>query len=152
MSARGAPGFPDLTDGEWMWGSDFVAIKTTLTGGRQAAMAPWGAALGGDQGIAAMTQYVLSLSGAEHDAAVAATAAPQFQAFCVACHGPEGKGNALFGAPDLTNDVWLYGGTAEHIATTLAAGRTGQMPAFAPILSPEKIHILAGYVSGLGKR
>jgi cytochrome c oxidase cbb3-type subunit III len=149
ITARGAFGFPNLTDGEWQWGADFETIKTTLRGGRMAAMAPWGAALGGEPGIADMAQYVLSLSGAVHDAAAAARAAPQFQMFCVACHGPDGKGGPLFGAPDLTNDVWLYGGDADAIAFTLRHGRNGVMPAFAEILGEEKIHILAGYVSGL---
>jgi len=152
MSARGAVGFPNLTDDEWQWGGDFESIKTTLRGGRIAAMAPWGAALGGEAGISQMTQYVLSLSGAEHDAAAAAQAAAKFQMFCVACHGPEGKGNALFGAPDLTNDTWLYGGGAEHITFTLTHGRNGQMPAFADLLGEEKIHILAGYVTGLRRQ
>jgi len=149
MSARGAVGFPNLTDDEWQWGGDFASVQTTITGGRIAAMAPWGAALGGDEGIAQMAHYVRSLSGAEHDAAAAALAAPKFQMFCVACHGPEGKGNPLFGAPDLTNDTWLYGGALENVTFTLMHGRNGQMPAFADTLGEEKIHILAAYVTGL---
>jgi len=149
ITAHGGFGFPNLTDSEWQWGSDFETIKTTLRGGRMAAMAPWGAALGGESGIADMAQYVRSLSDAEHDADAAGRAAPKFQMFCTACHGPEGKGGALFGAPDLTNDIWLYGGDADSIAFTLRHGRNGIMPAFAEILGEEKIHILAGYVSRL---
>jgi cytochrome c oxidase cbb3-type subunit 3 len=151
MAARGAFGFPNLTDGEWQWGGDFEAVKTTLRGGRMAAMAPWGAALGGDEGVKEMVDYVLSLSGAEHDAAAAARAAPKFQMFCAVCHTPEGTGNVLFGAPDLTNDIWLYGGDRASITFTLTHGRNGHMPAFADVLGEERIHILAAYVTGLGR-
>ncbi len=151
ITARGAFGFPNLTDAEWQWGSDFEAVKTTLRGGRNAVMTPWGAALGGDQGITAMAAYVRSLSGAPHDGDAAARAAPQYQMFCVACHGADGKGNPLFGAPDLTNDIWLYGGEPERIEFTLRHGRMGMMPAFDQVLGEEKIHILAGYVTGLSR-
>ena len=148
-SARGAVGFPNLTDDEWQWGSDFDAVKTTIKGGRNAAMASWEAVLGGDAGVADMVQYVRSLSGASHDEAAASRAASQFQMFCAVCHGPDGKGNPLFGAPNLTNEIWLYGGDAETIALTLKHGRTGQMPSFATILGDERIQIVAAYVTGL---
>ena len=91
MSARGGFGFPNLTDDEWQWGGDFDTIKSTIHGGRMAAMPAWGPALG-DSGVADMAQYVLILSGAPHDqTAAAARAAPQFQMLCVACHGAEGQ-------------------------------------------------------------
>jgi cytochrome c oxidase cbb3-type subunit 3 len=151
MSARGAFGFPNLTDDEWLWGSDFETIEATVRGGRTAAMPAWGAALG-DSGTADMVQYVLSLSGAAHDAAAAQRAQPQFATLCVACHGPEGKGNPLFGAPDLTNDVWLYGGDADSIAFTVRNGRGGQMPAFAAVLGDARVELVAAYVSGLQRR
>lgn len=99
-----------------------------------------------------MAQYVLSLSGAVHDAAAAAKAAPQYQMFCTACHGPDGKGNTLFGAPDLTNDIWLYGQGAARIEFTLRHGRSGQMPAFGDMLGEDKIHLIAGYVTSLTDR
>ncbi len=150
MRARGGFGFPNLTDAEWQWGSTYDAIETTIEGGRNAAMPPWGPALG-DAGTADMAQYVLSLSGAPHDTDAAARAAPQFQTLCVACHGPTGTGNPLFGAPDLTNDVWLYGGDADTIAFTLRHGRNGQMPSFESVLGDDRIAILAAYVSGLRK-
>jgi cytochrome c oxidase cbb3-type subunit 3 len=150
-SARGGFGFPNLTDDEWQWGGDFDAIKTTIRGGRTAAMPAWGPALG-ESGVADMTQYVLSLSGAPHDRAAADRAAPQFQAMCTACHGADGRGNPLFGAPDLTNDVWLYGRDADSIAFTLRNGRNGQMPSFGAVLGDDRIAIVAAYVSGLRKK
>jgi cytochrome c oxidase cbb3-type subunit 3 len=150
-TARGGFGFPNLTDDEWQWGGDYDTIKTTIRGGRTAAMPPWGTVLG-EPGTADMAQFVLSLSGAKHDAAAAARAAPQFQVLCIACHGAEGKGNPLFGAPDLTNDVWLYGRDADSIAFTLRNGRNGQMPNFGDVLGNDRVDIVAAYVSGLRQK
>ena len=150
INGRGAFGFPNLADDDWIWGAGFSNVKTALTRGRQAAMPAWEAALG-DSGIADVTQFVLQISGNEHDPAAAERGAAQYAVFCTACHGPQGKGNPALGAPDLTNDTWLYGGTAERIAYTLRHGRNGNMPAFDDVLSPEKIHILSGYVTSLGE-
>jgi cytochrome c oxidase cbb3-type subunit III len=152
INAQGAFGFPNLTDSEWQWGSDFDAIKTTIANGRTAAMATWQAALGGDAGVNDMAQYVLSLSNNATDAAAAARAAPNYQMFCIACHGADGKGNPLFGAPNLTNDIWLYGGSADAVAFTLRHGRAGVMPAFTGVLGADQVHIIAGYVATLGEQ
>ncbi|HAN66998.1 MAG TPA: cytochrome C oxidase Cbb3, partial [Halieaceae bacterium] len=62
---------------------------------------------------------------------------------------PEAKGNAVFGAPNLTNGIWLYGGKREQIAHSLRAGRNGVMPAFGDSLTEDKIHILTAYVYSL---
>jgi cytochrome c oxidase cbb3-type subunit 3 len=150
-SARGGAGFPNLTDDEWMWGAGYDAVKTTVRGGRTAAMPAWGAVLG-DAGTADMVQYVLRLSAAAHDDAAAQRAAPQFETLCATCHGPDGKGNPLFGAPDLTNDVWLYGGDADSLATTLKNGRNGQMPAFTTVLGDARADLVAAYVTGLKRQ
>lgn len=150
VNGRGAFGFPNLADDEWIWGSEFERVKASITGGRTAAMPAWQAALG-DRGVADVTQYVLRISGNEHNAQAAERGAAQYQTFCAACHGPQGKGNDTLGAPNLTNDIWLYGGTAERIAYTIRNGRNGNMPAFDEILTDEKIHVLSGYVTSLGK-
>jgi cytochrome c oxidase cbb3-type subunit III len=150
VTAQGAFGFPNLTDAEWIWGEGMDAVKTAIRNGRQAAMPPWGAALG-DAGVTNVANYVRQLAGLEHDAAAAEAGASQFQMFCVACHGPEGKGNPMLGSPDLTNDLWLYGSSVDEISYTLRNGRNGNMPAQADILSEDKIHILAAYVTSLGK-
>lgn len=151
VTAQGASGFPNLTDEEWIWGAGFDNVKAALSNGRQAAMPSWSAALGED-GVEDVTQHVLRISGQAHDAAAAERGAKQFATFCVACHGPEGRGNPALGAPNLTNDIWLYGGTAEQISYGLRNGRNGRMPAFDDVLDPEQIHILAGYVTSLGNR
>ena len=148
--AKGAYGFPNLTDDDWIYGGSPDAIKATLINGRQAAMPAWQAILG-DQGIAEATAYVLSLNGRDADPAQIKAGQTHFATYCAACHGADGKGNLAMGAPNLTNGVWLYGGSEAQIAHSLRAGRNGVMPAFKDTLSEDKIHILTAYVYGLNQ-
>jgi cytochrome c oxidase cbb3-type subunit 3 len=150
VTAEGTFGFPNLTDAEWNWGGDFAAIKTTITQGRTGVMTPWGPALG-DDGVNDVADHVLALAGRDHDAAAAERGATQYATFCIACHGLQGKGNALLGAPDLTNDLWQYGGSREQISFTIKNGRTGIMPGHADLLGTEQIHVLSAYVEGLAQ-
>jgi len=149
-TAEGSFGFPNLTDSEWLWGGDGNAIETTILNGRNAAMPPWLPVLG-DEGVSQVTQYVMSLSGREVDGAAAEKGALVFQTYCVVCHGPEARGNPLFGAPNLTNEIWLYGGSAARIEHVVKNGRNGVMPSFRDKLSEDKIHILAAYVKSLSE-
>ena len=98
-----------------------------------------------------MSNYVRKLAGLEHNAGAAEAGAAQFNVFCVACHGADGKGNPALGAPNLTNDLWLYGSSIEEISFTVRNGRNGYMPAFSDLLSEEQAHILAGYIRSLSK-
>ncbi|WOJ96125.1 cytochrome-c oxidase, cbb3-type subunit III [Congregibacter brevis] len=150
LDAAGALGFPNLTDDDWLYGGSPEAIKHTLVNGRQAAMPPWESILG-EQGIAEATAYVLSLNSRDADEDLVAAGEKHYQTYCIACHGPEAKGNPIMGAPNLTNGIWLYGGNAEQIAHSLRIGRNGQMPAFGNTLSEDKIHLVAAYVYGLSK-
>lgn len=144
----GNPGFPNLTDKDWLWGGTPEKILETLVHGRKAAMPAWGSLLG-EKGIAEATEYVLSLSGAEHDAAKAAIGKKHYETNCAACHGIDGKGNQLMGAPNLTDDIWLYGGEPATIRQTLRHGRNGVMPAQKDLLKEDRIHLLAAYVYSL---
>ena len=99
-----------------------------------------------------VTQYLLSLSGRATDQTAAEAGAQKYQQLCVACHGPEARGNAALGAPNLTDDYWLYGGTAGAIAETLRDGRQGRMPAHEEFLGTAKVHLLAAYVYSLSNR
>jgi cytochrome c oxidase cbb3-type subunit 3 len=148
--ARGASGFPNLTDDDWQWGSSEQDLLMTIGNGRSAAMPVLTAAMGGETGIDNMVKYVQSLSGGEMDAGAQA-AQPMFAALCSACHGMDGKGNKLLGAPNLTDDTWLYGGSAEAIRETLVQGRNGMMPAQGDILGPNRTKILAAYVRSLSQ-
>jgi cytochrome c oxidase cbb3-type subunit 3 len=149
--ARGAYGFPNLTDSDWLYGGDAQTLMTTIQHGRQPAMPAWQTILG-DEGIKNVAAYVISLSGRPADAERVAAGQPQFAAMCVACHGPDGKGNKFMGAPNLTDDVWLYGGSPAMIEHTLRAGRNGRMPAFKDLLQEQKIHVVAAYVKSLGNK
>ena len=148
--ARGNMGFPNLTDDDWLYGGSGAKIKETLTNGRIAAMPAWIDAMG-EQGIKETVAYVLSLSGREmeenHDALAEAGKA-RFMA-CAACHGMDGKGNQMLGAPNLTDNIWLYGGSERAITETLTYGRNGVMPSFKKTLGDNKIHVVATYVYSL---
>ncbi|MGA0265115.1 MAG: cytochrome-c oxidase, cbb3-type subunit III [Lysobacterales bacterium] len=146
---RGAVGFPNLTDNEWQWGAGYDNILVALKQGRQANMPPLGAALGED-GLEQVVAYVQSLSGQSVDAELAAAGEARF-AVCIACHGVDGKGNPLLGAPDLTNDIWLYGGDADTITETITLGRNGAMPSHADILDQEQRRMVAAYVLSLSQ-
>lgn len=147
--ATGATGFPNLTDADWLYGGDAETIKTSIANGRTGMMPALGAALGPD-GTRQVANHVLSLSGANHDAGLAAAGKPLFEANCAACHGADGKGMAAMGAPNLTDKVWLYGGSEAVIIETITKGRAGNMPAQLQALGEAKVHLLAAYVWGLG--
>jgi cytochrome c oxidase cbb3-type subunit 3 len=149
--ARGARGYPNLRDDNWIWGGSPEAIKTTITHGRQAAMPAWGGPLGGESGVAEVTQYVLSLSGRSTVSAQASKGKAKYDIFCVACHGADGTGNPAVGAPNLTDDSWLYGGSQTRIAQSIAEGRNGKMPAQGEFLGEAKVHLLTAYVYSLSQ-
>jgi len=150
-SASGAHGFPNLTDTDWLYGGSPDTINYTITEGRIGGMPPWGAVLGED-GVRDMSHYVLSLSGKEADPDAVSRAEPQFQALCTACHSPDGTGLQALGAPNLTDDIWLYGGNFEQIAHTIRIGRNGVMPAHKALLSSDKIHLITAYVYSLSRK
>ena len=151
--ARGARGFPNLVDGDWQWGGEPDTVLATVLGGRQAAMPAMGTVLG-TAGVAATTAYVQSLAGQPVDPALVAAGSAHFQTLCVACHGADGSGNPLLGAPNLTDGTWLYGGDAETISETIDQGRMGQMPAHAALIGEDRARLAAAWVlsQGLAER
>lgn len=144
--ARGAKGFPNLTDNDWLYGGAPENIVQTITYGRQGVMPAWGAVLG-EQGVAEVEAYVLSLSGRTEPADKIAAGQARFT-LCAACHGADGKGNQVIGAPNLTDDIWLYGGSETTVHETITNGRHGQMPAH-EWMGQDKIRLLAAYVYSL---
>jgi cytochrome c oxidase cbb3-type subunit 3 len=147
--ARGATGFPNLTDKDWLYGGDPKAIKATILQGRNGVMPSFGAALG-DQGTDEVVEYVLKISGREHDATKAAAGEARF-ALCAGCHMPNGQGNQMLGAPNLTDNVWLYGASRAAIRKSVVEGRNGVMPAHKDFLGEPKVHLVAAYVLSLGQ-
>jgi cytochrome c oxidase cbb3-type subunit 3 len=146
---RGAVGFPNLTDDDWLYGGDPQTIEQTITNGRQGVMPALGSTLG-EEGVEEVIAYVLSLSGRESDPGKLARGQTRF-AVCAACHGADGKGTPALGAPNLTDDIWLYGGSEESIRQTIMGGRNGNMPAHAEWLGADKIRVLAAYVYSLSR-
>ena len=137
-------GAPNLTDDDWLYGGSDEAILSSIGDGRNGVMPAWESL--GEQTVNQLTAYVLMLSGqiSQSDDALAGKAV--FATTCSACHGPEGKGNPLLGAPDLTDAIWLHGGRRADIWQTIQHGRQGQMPAWSERLSAQEVHLLAGYV------
>jgi cytochrome c oxidase cbb3-type subunit 3 len=144
----GAKGFPNLANADWQWGSDADSVVATIAQGRIAAMPAWGQVLG-EAGVDEAVAYVQALSGQPADAALAAAGKARFEQVCAACHGVDGRGNPLLGAPNLTDGEWLYGGDAAALKTTLMNGRNGQMPAWGDKLGEQRVKLLAAYVTRL---
>jgi cytochrome c oxidase cbb3-type subunit 3 len=153
-----ASGYPNLLDDDWLWGGDIEAIAFTVRHGirnttdpdaRFSEMPAFADVLSPDE-IAQVTEHVLALSNQEHDAALAAQGAPLFLDNCSSCHGEAGEGMRDLGAPNLSDAIWLYGGTREAIASQIAAPRNGVMPNWGERLSEAQIRAVATYVHGLG--
>jgi cytochrome c oxidase cbb3-type subunit 3 len=149
--ARGAKGFPNLADSDWLWGGSAETIHQSIAQGRNGVMPPWGSALG-EKGVEEVASYVLSLSGRTVPDDLKTAGAAKFAGMCIACHGVDGKGNTLLGAPNLTDDVWLYGGTIESVRESIANGRTNRMPPHEELLGPMKTKLLAAYVVSLSAK
>ena len=147
--ARGAKGFPNLADGRWQWGGEPERVLETVLHGRTGIMPALGGAIGGEQGITEVTVYVQGLSGQRVDARLSAAGKAKFEGVCAACHGADGRGNPMLGAPNLTDAEWLYGGDFDSIRNTIANGRNGMMPAHADIIGEQRARLVAAYVLSL---
>ena len=147
---RGALHFPNLADKDWKWGGDPATVEASIAGGRTGVMTPWKDVLG-SAGVEDALAYVLSLSGRSVPTGNAAHGAELFATYCVVCHGDKGQGNQTLGAPNLTDQIWLHGGSPDAIRQTIMNGRQGQMPAQLERLGAVRVRLLAAYVLGLGE-
>jgi cytochrome c oxidase cbb3-type subunit 3 len=158
--AAGSRGYPNLADDDWLWGGNLPQIQQTILHGirepgddrtRLSEMSAFGrdGLLTGDQ-IREVTSHVLTLSGKEKTSPSSQRGEEVFAANCVTCHGPDGKGLRQFGAPDLTDAIWLYGSTRADIESQVNAPRHGVMPAWSGRLDAVTIKMLAAYVHSLG--
>ena len=149
--ARGAKGYPNLVDGDWLYGGEPDTILTSIMNGRHGMMPALGATLPGD-GIDEVSNYALSLSGLEHDTRLAAAGKPKFETICAACHGVDGKGNQALGAPNLTDDIWLHGdGNLDGIRNKIQYGVNGVMPVWGPIIGEDRARLAAAWLLAQGK-
>jgi cytochrome c oxidase cbb3-type subunit 3 len=155
--AAGGPGYPNLTDDEWLWGGDMPTIEATLMHGvrqpgnaatRTSLMPAFGrdGILDGAQ-ISQVADHVLSLAG---EGPASPTGAQIYATNCAICHGTDGTGLRQFGAPSLNDAVWLYGGTKADVVAQITGPRHGVMPSWEGRLDPATIRMLAAYVHSLG--
>lgn len=147
---RGGSGFPNLSDQDWLWGGSPETIEASIAGGRMGVMAPWLEVLG-ESGVDDATAYVMSLSGRQAPKGNATAGAVHFNSYCIVCHGADAKGNPAVGAPNLTDNIWLHGGSASAIRATIAAGRQNNMPAQTDRLGELRVKLLTAYVQNLGE-
>ncbi len=157
--AQGYVGYPNLRDDAWLWGGSIDGIQQTILHGIRSddpktrmSMMPAFGELGmlNREQILDTAEYVMSLSGNEQDAEAAARGQELYATNCAACHGPDGAGNQALGAPNLTDELWLYGGDKDTLVETITYSRAGMMPAFSERLDPATIKKLAIYVHSLG--
>lgn len=157
--AQGAPGYPNLNDDDWIWGGHLEALYVTIKHGvrnqddddaRFSEMPAYGDGLLERSQISDITQYVLQLASLDHNAEAAARGAEPYAENCAACHGETGQGGREFGAPRLSDALWLYGGTADEIALQISQPRHGVMPPWGARLGEASVKQLALYVHSLG--
>ncbi len=146
--ARGARGFPNLRDRAWLYGGEPETIKASIMLGRTGVMPAWGSLIN-DKDIQSTTEYVRTLGGLSANPAALASGKKIYVQYCLVCHGTKGEGNPLVGAPNLADDVWLYGGSSKKINESIRDGRSGSMPPHQDFLGEAKAHILAAYVYSL---
>lgn len=149
--AGGARGFPSLRDSDWLYGGDPETIKKTILGGRMGMMPAWKGVLK-DKDIDDVADYVISLSRHEAGTGDVGSGKKTFGLYCAACHGQDARGNQQIGAPNLTDDIWLFGGSRQRIIETVSQGRQSTMPAHKEFLGEARAHLLAAYVYSLSRQ
>lgn len=152
-----ASGYPNLLDDDWLWGGDIEAIHTTVShgirnGGDEARFSqmPAFADMLSAEEIGQVVQYVRKISNQDHDAAAAEAGTMLYADNCSSCHAGDGTGDRAQGAPNLTDAIWLYGGSVDALTHTVKFARYGVMPAWNARLSESDIRAVAVYVHGLG--
>ena len=152
--AGGSRGYPNLRDSDWLYGGNPDTIVASITDGRNGVMPAFGPSLGQDS-VDNVVNYVRSLSGLPVDSLKAQLGKPIFMTNCSACHGADGKGTQALGAPNLTDSIWLWGGSVKAVTDTVTSGRGSagaavtRMPAHKDLLDPARIKVVAAYVWGL---
>jgi len=150
---KGAPGYPNLTDNDWLYGGSEEVIKASIASGRTGIMPPYGGnpdAVGGEAGAIEIANFVRSLSDLRHDVALAEKGKVKFAQVCAACHKPDGTGLQALGAPNLTDRIWLYGSSEKAIVDGIIGGRNNKMPAWQGFIGGAKVHLLTAYIISLG--
>jgi cytochrome c oxidase cbb3-type subunit 3 len=138
-------GAPNLLDADWLYGAGSEALLTSMREGRKGVMPALGGVLGKD-GLNEAASYVLSLSGAKAPADWVAAGKTRFETLCSACHGADGRGNPELGAPNLTDNIWLYGGDLDSVYASIRDGRSGDMPSWAARLNDDQMRMIGAWL------
>lgn len=147
--ARGAKGFPNLTDDDWLSDGSAAAIETTIRNGRIGNMPALGA-VAGKEGTEMIIDWLLG--DLDAGSAQAAAAKNKFlMSSCAGCHGPDATGNPMLGAPNLRNGIWLHGGSREDLRATINNGRVNQMPAQLELIGEDRVKLVTAYVLSLSQ-
>ncbi|SMN00085.1 Cytochrome c oxidase subunit CcoP [uncultured Candidatus Thioglobus sp.] len=137
--------FPNLTDQAWFWGSSEAQITRTIAQGRKAIMPAWGAILQ-EQGVDNVAKYIQSVAENTDDKDAHSVGKAKYKQFCSSCHGATLQGNPIFGAPNLSDSAWIYGGDLASIKDSIRLGRQGVMPAHKDRLTPLQIKLLVAWL------
>ncbi len=137
--------FPNLVDEDWQWGGTPAQIEQSIRSGRMAVMPGWQAALG-DNGVGQVIGY-LRVIGQSQSTRITHPGHTAYQQFCASCHGADGLGNQALGAPNLADDIWLYGDSMDALTESIAIGRNGHMPAFEQRLDETQIRMLVAWLN-----
>ncbi len=132
--------FPNLKDDDWQWGDTENQIADSIMQGRRAVMVGWQNVIG-DKGVEQVKNYVKTLASKTKLTSYK-EGKEIFNKNCAACHGLLGEGNAALGAPNLADNIWLYGSSDEAITQSIAYGRSGMMPSFSSRLDKTQIRML----------
>ena len=146
--ARGNTGYPNLTDRNWLYGGSVANIEYSINYGRKGIMPGYDSSLNAEQ-IDGLVQYVGKIAGHSVNESKASIGKTIFDQQCFGCHGADAKGNIAMGAPNLTDNIWLYGGSATNIAKSIKKGRQGEMPAHLDLLGKERSHLVTAYIYSL---
>jgi cytochrome c oxidase cbb3-type subunit III len=153
--AHGQKGFPNLTDNDWLHGGMPADITQTIMEGRVGNMPPMVAAVGTQDDVKNVANYVLTLSPGGSkiaDVSRAALGKEKFMTVCAACHGPDGKGNIAIGSANLTDDIWLHGFGEKPIMDMVNNGKVNVMPPQGKLLTEAQVKVLTAYIWGLSHK
>jgi cytochrome c oxidase cbb3-type subunit 3 len=149
--AGGSPSFPNLKDGDWLWGGTPDRIKESITLGRMGVMPPMGTKPDMDaEQVKDVVHYVRSLSGLTADSVRIQRGQELYPQACAACHGVDAKGMEAAGYPNLTDKIWLHGSREDKMIEIVTKGITNQMPPYGEFIGEARVHLLTAYVWGLG--
>ncbi|EIT70956.1 MULTISPECIES: cytochrome-c oxidase, cbb3-type subunit III [Hydrocarboniphaga] len=148
--ARGAKGFPNLRDRDWLYGGSAEQVLASITNGRNGQMPSFYSSL--EEGeVRSLVAFVRGWHRGGIDSVEEAAGRRKFGITCAACHGADGKGNTMLGAPNLSDNTWLHGSSEDDVKQTILFGRNSQMPAFGGTLDETQRRLLAAYVLSLSQ-